>query len=353
MGKTDLSSPQDKIARNKKELNKQKRRLQERLEKARKARTKSEERLKLAQEQFQLKAARVQKLEQRLLTIHSRLVTISLLSGDDNATEEGPSIFDEEEQLLTWDLSSVSEHDEVAQQHESLLQAQAAQVHNEAAALAHDARSIAGVAEEAARVAVARTEYAEKRLAKESIGRHLAQEYEHLQSEAQRAQIFAYETAQAADEAEQLLVTLTPTEDTTLVDIERVELSSDVTFLDDVAKENDAMFDEIEKDEDAFAAVASLILADAEADEAAESEAILEASSEHMVDMHEMMKQADYTLSLVRAAVKEGTLTGEDAVRALTAAEMEVAHARSLVRNLEKQLEEEQHATEGESEQQT
>lgn len=351
MGRTDSSSPQDKMTRSKKKLNKQKRRLQERLEKARKARAKSEARLKLAQEQFQMKAARVQKIEQRLLTIHSRLVTLSLLSGDDSATEEGPSIFDEEEeQLLTWDLSPVSEHDEVALRQESLLQAQATQVHDEAEALAHNARSIAEVAEEAARIAVSRAEYAEERLAKESIGRHLAQEYEHLQSEAQRAQNFAYETAQAADEAEQLLVTLTPQEDTTLIDTELADLSSDATFLDDVAKENNAMFDEIEKDEDAFAAVASLILADAEADEAAESAAILGASSDHVVDVHEMMKQADYTLSLVRAAVKEGTLTGEDAVRALTAAEMEVAHVRSLVRSLEEQSEEEQHATEGESE---
>ncbi|GCE04271.1 hypothetical protein [Dictyobacter aurantiacus] len=344
MGNTDSSSPQDKMRRNKKKLNKQKRRLQERLEKARKARDRSEERLKLAQERLQLRSARVRKLEQRLLTIHSRLIALSLIVDD-----EGPSIFDEEEQLSTWNPLSVDEHNEIMRQH----QAQAAQVYDEAEALAHDARAIAGVAEEAARTAVSRAEYAEERLARESIGRHLAREYEHLQSEAERAQIFAHETAQAADEAEQLLVMLTPgTEDTTSVDTELGKLFGDTAFLNEVARENDEMFDEIEKDEDAFAAVASLILADAEADEAAESEAMLEASSEHAVDVHEMLRQADYTLSLVRAAVKEGTLSGEDAVRALTAAEMEVAHARSLVRTVEERIEEEQqHATEGESKQ--
>ncbi|GCE18068.1 hypothetical protein [Dictyobacter kobayashii] len=347
MGKNDSSSPQDKLSRSKKKLNKQKRRLQERLEKARKARKKSEERLQIAQERFQVKAERVQQLEQRLLTIQSRLITVSLLSSADISTGEGSSVFDEEELFMEWDVSSADEQSEATYRYEDSLNERAAHVHEEADALARDARSIAEVAEDAARIAVARAEYADDRLAKESIGRHLAQEYEHLQVEAERAQLLALETAQAAEEAEQLLSSLISEEDVTPVDIELEELSVDATFLDNVAKENDEMFDEIEKDDDAFAAVASLILADAEADETAESVALLEASSEHVVDAHELVKQAEYTLSLVRAAVKEGTLSGDDAVRAFTAAEMEVVHARSLLKNVAGQPEE-HHANDNE-----
>ncbi|GCE25881.1 hypothetical protein KDA_13650 [Dictyobacter alpinus] len=333
-------SPQDKLILSKKKFNKRKHRLEERLQKAREAQQRSEERLRLAQERLQIKSARVQLLERRLLALQASRTRDS--SAIDESDSAGSSVFDDEEEVVVAvELESSPEHDLLVQKHNE----RASRVMEEAHALARDAREIALVAEEAARVAVERAEYADLRLEQSSMGRHLEGEYERMQVEVERAQILATEMAQAADEAEHLLLTFVPEEDNTFVDVEVEDLAIATDIIDDEALETNSMFDEIDKDEDAFAAVASLILADAAADQAAESEALIEASSEHTQDIHELLKQAQHTLALVRQAVEEGTLSGQDAIRALCAAELEVTHTRALLKDVEEGLEEDQHAT--------
>ncbi|WP_162005018.1 hypothetical protein [Dictyobacter vulcani] len=325
MSSSHSSSPKEKAIYSKKKFNKRKRHLEERLQKARAAQERSEERLRLVQERLQVKVVRVQRLEHRLQELNA-----NRKGKDRQAFVErigsGSSVF-------AGDVVSISVHEEHVNE-------RAAEIVQEAQALARDAREIALLAEDAARLAVERAEYAELRLEQSSMGRHLGEEYERMQTEAERAQIFARETAQAAEETEQLLSTFVPEGDNIFVDSEVEEFSTGGEISNEEILENNGMFDSIDKDEDAFAAVASLILADAEADQAAESEALLGAGREHTQDIQALLKQAQHTLALVRAAVEEGTLTGDDAVRALCAAEMEVTHTRSLLKNVEEGLEE-------------
>lgn len=335
MNTSHSSSPKEQLIHNKKKFNKRKQHLEERLQKARAAQERSEERLRLAQERLQANVARVQRLERRLQELNANQRVKNAQAFDEKVGSRS-SVFDEE--VMAVERAMAGEH--IVSVHEEHINERAAEVLQEAQALARDARQIALLAEDAARLAFERAEYADLRLEQSGMGRHLGAEYERMQVEAERAQIFARETAQAAEETEHLLLTFVPEEDNTFVDNEVATFSTPGDVSNEETLENNGMFDRIDKDEDVFAAVASLILADAEADQVAESEALLGAGREHTQDIQELLKQAQHTLALVRTAVDEGTLTGDDAVRALCAAEMEVIHTRSLLKNVEEGLEE-------------
>jgi chromosome segregation ATPase len=177
-----------------------------------------------------------------------------------------------------------------------------------------EARAVAEAAEENARRAFERSAEAAARMEQIGSGRHLMQELLEMQAEADRASTIAQAAERAAEEAEQ--------EESVLR-----EQDSPVTSADDIA--------EIEEEEEMVETLAAKTIAEIAAERAASAEAIAEASSVHTREARRRMHVAELALGQVRLAIRNGTLSGEEAEVALQDAEDELTRASAFLADAE------------------
>lgn len=258
----------------------------------------------------------------------------------------------------------------------------------EAARLVEEARAAAEAAEESARLAAERAVDVAARLEQIGSGRHLEQELLQLQVEAERASAMAQEAERAVREAEMLAAgTKTPLEepgevpqaglpggDETLREaprstvpeeigevsqveqadgvqeeasgssspgeagksIKEVELVEEElpTIQNQAAPEPEAI-DRIEEEEEFVEAVAAVTVAHVAAERAAEAEAFAEVSSAQTREARRQAREADRALEEVRAGIRRGALSGEEAEKALSRAEEEVTRAQAFLADAE------------------
>jgi hypothetical protein len=179
---------------------------------------------------------------------------------------------------------------------------------------AQEARAAAEAAEENARRAVERSAEAEARMEQMGSGRHLMQELLEMQAEADRASAIAQEAERAAEEVEQ-------------EESVQPEQDAPITRADDIA--------EIEEEEELVETLAATTFAEIAAERAASAEAIAEASSVHTREVRRRMHVAELALGQVRLAIRNGTLSGEEAEVALQNAEDELTRASAFLADAE------------------
>ena len=207
------------------------------------------------------------------------------------------------------------------------------------------ARAVAEVAEEAARLAIERAVDLEEYLEQVGSARHLLQELERLQGEAEQATALAREAEEAARLAEQLADPIQEVEQQEKVveDEEQGEPPIEMDTNDTnqaVSGEQPspleiAQVEEIVEEEDDLETVAAMIIADAAAIAAAQAEAAAEASSVRTREARARALKADQALESLRTAIRQQRLSGEGAEVALRAAEREATHAHAALADAE------------------
>ncbi len=290
------------------QLEKRRNTIQVRLEQAREALAKAEEGLQRAEVRLQKRASRVKELETILDRGQQKLAVAP-------ATEPV---------VVSYRAQTEEAWPEVQPSQDALV----AHISVEALATARQARAVASTAERAARLAIKRALDASVRMEQMVFARHLEQELQQLQDEADKAGAFAQETEQSASTAEQLvtvLENLMPADEQPLV--ERLPASR--------SGPGSASSAEIDEEEEAVEKLASMVLANAAGVVAAEAEARAEASSLRAREARQLLRQAEQMVMLVRSAIQDGALLGAEAVQALQAAEREATHAQAVLADAE------------------
>ena len=204
------------------------------------------------------------------------------------------------------------------------------------------ARAVAEVAEEAARLAIERAIDLEEYLEQVGSARHLLQELERLQIEADQATALAREAARIAEHLANPVQGVEHQENVAR-DEEQVEplIEMDTNDTSQAASSGlpspleIAQVEEIVEEEDDLETVAAMIIADAAAIAAAQAEAVAEASSARTREARTRALKADQALENVRAAIRQQKLSGEGAEVALQAAEREATHAHARLADAE------------------
>ncbi len=290
------------------ELEKRRNMIQVRLEQAREELTKAEKGLQRAEIRLQKRASRVKELETTLSCGQQKLVA--------------PSITEPVAVAYRAELEEASPETQPSQ--EILM----SPISVEVLATARQARAVASTAERAARLAIKRALDASVRMEQIVGARHLEQELEQLQDEADKAGAFARETEQSASAAEQLVTAL-----------------ENPASMDEqpLAERLPASCAEIEEEKDAVEKLASMVLVNATSVVAAEAEVRAETSSLRAREARRLVRQAEQMLILVRSAIQNGALASAEAVQALQTAEREVTHARAVLVDAEAAEEEALH----------
>ena len=215
----------------------------------------------------------------------------------------------------------------------------------EAAEFAREARAVAEATEQAAREAAERAVAAAAHLEQVgSGGRHLLQELQQLQTEAEQANAIAQQAERAAREAEAAagiqFIALTdaqgPTPDTESVGVRFIAPGDGEGSPPELAAG--------EEEETIVEPRTETMVAEVAAAAAAEAEAVAEASSARTREAHRFAQQADQVLEDARAAIRNGQWSGEDAEQYLQALELEATRAHALLADAEAAEEQAQRA---------
>lgn len=258
---------------------------------------------------------------------------------------------------------------------------------DEANGLAKIARAVAETAENAARLAIERAVVVAARLEQMGSGRHLIQELEQTQSEADRASAIAQQTQLAAEDAEHLAAetamqasaipdTETPlsaseeaiqeevAEELVLATLE--EMAVEEMIREEMALEEQEVIanmeemtletapveedlqeihlplpeqaeeiEDIEEEEAMVEAITAKLIADAVAAAAAEAEALAEASSARTREARRLAVEADRALDNVYAAFLDGSMPEDEAQTRLLRAEREATRAHAMLADAE------------------
>lgn len=219
---------------------------------------------------------------------------------------------------------------------------------------AQEARAAAEAAEENARRAAERSTEVAARVEQMGSGRHLMQELLEAQAEAERASAIAQEAERAAEEAEQEERPFTEPdmtngdgdadeteppesqhnegEDLSSSLEEGAEITSNIpgkqaNTLDEIA--------EIKEEEELVESLAAKSFAEIAAERAASAEAVAEASSVQTREALGRVREAETVLGQVRLAIRDGSLSGEEAEAALQDAENELTRTTAFLADAE------------------
>ncbi|HLX40517.1 MAG TPA: hypothetical protein VKR42_08290, partial [Ktedonobacteraceae bacterium] len=230
------------------------------------------------------------------------------------------------------------------------------------------ARAVAETAERAARVAIERAVDVASRLEQISSGRHLNQELAQTQSEADQATAIAEQAQHIAEEEilstleemaqeeQEAIVHSAAMPDEALSD---TALLQEAQLLVDESFENSGSYEEIEdiveigdmegvedlgeiegiaeitEEEDMVQAITARLIADAAAAVAAEAEALAEASSARTREARRYAADADRALVEVRATIRNGAISEDEARIQLHFAEHEATRAHAMLADAE------------------
>lgn len=340
MQNTNSQTDKEKIdgaRRSEKKLRKQEERLQERLKKARTEQEQIQARLERTEARLQKRVARVQRLEERLARIQQQRGLKAMSEPAEAARKEQSVSVPLAEQtpedgalIIIPPLSTQTTIDILATEEAVLIPLEEptnpafsvespVQSSGEAIAHALQARATAEAAEEEARAAAERVHQASQRLEEGlASGRHLEQEMVLLKAEEERASMQAEEARQTANDVEH--------ETDALAQEQAVETSwqEKVWSVQEIAEAEEQLEVDVTRSR-----------AEAAARAAAEAEMLAEASSVRVRKARIIARQADQELTLIRAAIRNGSLTGEAAEAALQAAENKSTYAHAELADAE------------------
>src|SRR5258706_569948 len=236
-----------------------------------------------------------------------------------------------------------------------------------------EARAAAEAAEENARRAAEHSADVEARIEQMGSGRHLMQELLETQAEADRASAIAQEAERAAEEAEQeegtsavpdmetgdsgeneapqteangeeekfysLIQTELEVSDIATAspdEIAEIQEQEEIPPSDQDSPTTRAIENaEIEEEEELVETLAAMSFAEIAAERAASAEAIAEANSVQTREAWRRVRESETALGQVRLAIRNGTLSGEEAEVALQEAENELTRATAFLADAE------------------